>query len=160
MIQSSASDGTISIIIFCGVIAFIILIIVLTVRQSQARSRALRESKQNYLDSLEELKHNPTNANLRQRTLELGRYYSNLTRDQKGVTIFDEVALSNDIGAACAAAGSVTSDSVDSKPLKNIAASSKWSIEERLTNLSELKAKGLIDDQEYATKRARILDEV
>ena len=37
-------------------------------------------------------------------TLSLGRAYSNPTRDKKGVSLFDEVALSNDIGAACAAA--------------------------------------------------------
>jgi cytochrome c-type biogenesis protein CcmH/NrfG len=159
MIQNNPNDGGV-IGVFILLAGFLIFMIVLKARQSQARTRALREGLRNYLDSLEELKHSPTNANLRQRTLELGRHYSNLTRNKQGVTVFDEVALSNDIGAACAGAGSVMSDSVNSTPLKNIVASSGSSIEERLTKLSELKARGLIDEQEYESKRARILDEV
>jgi len=156
MIQNNTDgDMTAGIIVFV-VMGFVILVIVLTVRQSQARTRALREGKQNYLDSLEKLKHDPTNANLRQRTLELGRRYSNLTRNQQGVTVFDEVALSNDIGAACAGA----SAAVRSTPLKNIVASNKSSVEERLTKLLELKSKGLITEQEYESKRTRVLDEV
>jgi hypothetical protein len=160
MIQSSASNDATSGIIVFVVMGFVILVIVATVRQSQARTRALREGKQNYLDSLEKLKHSPTNANLRQRTLELGRHYSNLTRNKQGVTVFDEVALSNDIGAACAGAGSANAAAVRSAPLKNIVASNKSSMEERLTKLLELKSKGLITEQEYESKRTRILDEV
>lgn len=153
MVQASSDNDMTSSIIVLVVLGFVVLIIVLTIRQAQARKRALREGKQNYLDSLEKLKHSPTNANLRQRTLELGRYYSNLTRNQQGVTIFDEVALSNDIGAACAGAAAST-------PQTSGVASTKSSVEERLTKLLELKSKGLINEQEYESKRARILDEV
>ena len=70
-------------------------------------SSAIIAAKKSYEESLSELTLAPTNPELKQRTLALGRTYSNLTRDQKGQTIFDEVALMNDINAACAAATSL-----------------------------------------------------
>src|SRR5436305_12048994 len=63
-----------------------------------------------YRQSLEVLKQQPNNPELRQKTLEWGRYYSNLTRDNKGVTIYDEVALANDINAACAGGAHAAND--------------------------------------------------
>ena len=70
---------------------------------SNKKLRELREAKASYQASLAKLKSNPTNPDLKQRT-QLGRIYSNLTRRKRGVTIFDEVALMNDINAACAGA--------------------------------------------------------
>ena len=64
-------------------------------------AKALQKAKQDYHDSLANLSRDPTNAALRKTTLSLGRAYSDLTRKRKGVTLFDEVALMNDIGAAC-----------------------------------------------------------
>src|SRR5215207_1901244 len=82
-----------------------LLVIALVVRANQnARMKRLIEAKRAYQDSLSHLKEKPTDADLKQQTLALGRHYSNLTRDQKGITVFDEVALSNDINAACAGA--------------------------------------------------------
>ena len=102
----------------------------------------LERARQNYQNGLEQLKSAPTNPDLKQTVLELGRHYSALSREAKGQTIFDEVALMNDLNAATA--GAVT----------------KKSIEERLVNLSELKSKGVIDEKEYDAKRKQILDEV
>src|SRR5690348_9095785 len=62
------------------------------------------EAKKKYLHNLEMLKQDPNNPDLRQATLAMGRYYSNLMRDSKGHTTFDELALKNDIDAACARA--------------------------------------------------------
>jgi len=59
--------------------------------------------------------------------------------------------LSNDINAACAGATTIHESKVP-KP--------DQTIELRLEKLAELKAKGLIDDNEYAARRERILDEV
>jgi hypothetical protein len=106
-----------------------------------------------YLASLSELKNTPTNANLKQDTLALGRRYSSLTRDKKGNTVFDEVALMNDINAACAAAAMHTA----SAPEPSSAAAS---IENRLRTLVELKAKGIIDQTEYDKRRGEILASV
>ena len=114
--------------------------------------KALDNAKQDYQDSLSKLKAAPTNADLRQITLHLGRTYSNLTRNKKGVTLFDEVALMNDINAACAGAGMASV--LNRKP------TNEKTIEERLASLSELRAKDLINEQEYSAKKQEILEEI
>lgn len=111
-------------------------------------SNQVQKAKENYEKSLAKLKENPTDADLKQATLELGRIYSNLTRDSKGVTTVDEIALMNDINAACAAASSIN-------PL-----STSQSIEDRLNNLSNLLEKGVISQLEYDSRRKEILDSI
>lgn len=133
-----------------GVILFIVVIIVVGVKAGNEQTRQLNAARDAYFDALRRLKANPTNADLRQTTLQLGRTYSNLTRNKSGVTVFDEVALSNDINAACAGAATLVA---------NKQALSQ-TIESRLQKLAELKSKGLIDDEEYAARRTKILDEV
>jgi hypothetical protein len=126
-------------------------------RKAQARAAAREleaqaQARAAYEQSLIELKSDPASADIRQKTLYLGRAYSNLTRSSQGVTLFDEVALMNDINAACggvALAGK-------GEP----AALAKGSIEERLARLGELRVQGLIDEEEYSARRQRILDEV
>ncbi len=130
------------------VIFLIIVAVVIAIIASQndgARKKALGA----YREALHRLKADPTNPNLREETLRLGRTYSNLTRNRRGVTVFDEVALMNDINAACAAA---------SAPRERVAPSQ--SVESRLSRLGELKSQGLIDDQEYAERRREILREI
>lgn len=112
--------------------------------------KALEAARSAYLQSLSELKQSPTNADLKERTLALGRAYSNKTRDQKGNTLFDEVALMNDINAACAAAG------VHPAVLAQSAATSL--AETRLRTLADLKGKGLISADEYEKRRSEILE--
>lgn len=97
-----------------------------------------------YQESLERLKGDPNNPELRQLALQLGRVYSNLTRDKKGVTVYDEVALKNDIDAACAGVVSVQNRS----------------IEDRLAKLQQLHAAGHISDDEYHRRRQSILEDV
>jgi hypothetical protein len=105
-----------------------------------------------YLQSLDKLKANPTNADLKQQTLALGRAYSNLTRDNKGNTLFDEVALMNDINAACAAATSGHHARSEVLP--------RGTIEERLAKLQSLRSSGLIDDADFARRKKEIVDSV
>ena len=120
--------------------------------KQEAENKAKREfyenTRNNYFNSLNELKSNPTNADVKQHTLHYGREYSALTRKYQGqdktVTIYDEMALMNDINAACAGATVIHSQS----------------IEERLSKLFELKDKNLISEQEYQQKRHKILDEI
>jgi hypothetical protein len=139
-----------------GLIVLLVIVVVLMVgsiivtHDRKLAAEELEEARQEYQRSLTKLKSNPTNADLRQMTLQLGRIYSNLTRDKKGVTVYDEVALLNDINAACA--GSTT--------ISKRKAASEQTIEERLAKLSELRSKGVIDEQEYTSKRLKILDEV
>ncbi len=139
-------------VICLGVIVFIVVLAVMSGNSTKRqRAKALEDARQAYQNSLTYLKANPTNAEVRQGTLEYGRRYSNLTRNRKGVTIFDEVALMNDINAACGGATTIA----EKKPVPQ-----SQTIEGRLQKLAELKDKGLIDDEEYSMRRQRILDEV
>jgi hypothetical protein len=157
-LQSSDGDPTPGFLCCGGVILFIAIIAITAnsgaKKQAQALAQAkqaIAQAKESYQSSLIKLKANPTSADLRQMTLERGRAYSNLTRDKKGVTIFDEVALMNDINAACAGAAVISEN-------KTIAP--EQTIEERLEKLAELKDKRLIDDQEYVARKQKILDEI
>ena len=131
-----------------GVWVVVIVVIAIVVMNSRAKQRELNEARTRYRDSFARLKSDPTNPDLKQQTLSLGRAYSNLTRNRKGVTVFDEVALSNDISAACAAASARSASSVSSSP------------EERLNRLAELRQKGLVNEDEYQKRRAHILEEI
>ena len=103
-----------------------------------------RAALQEYQTSLERLKSAPNNPTLRQECLRLGRHYSNLTRDRKGLTIYDEVAIKNDIDAACAGAVSV-----QDRPAA-----------ERLADLQQLLYLGHISEDEFRFRRQSILKEV
>lgn len=100
-----------------------------------------------YEQALTALKADPTNADLKQRALSVGRAYSFLTR-QSNITIYDEMAVMNDIAAATAGASAPT-------PAPN-----RETIEARLTRLSDLRAKGLVSDHEWNERRQKILDEL
>lgn len=141
-----------------GIILIIVAIIFVAIKgakdldKAQARqAQILAEARATYQDSLTKLKADPTNSNLRETTLHFGRTYSNLTRNNKGVTIFDEVALANDINAACGGATRLAEDKRTPQT---------QTIESRLQKLADLKSNGLIDEQEYASRRQKILDEV
>jgi len=134
------------------VIAVIVVVMLIVNHDKKLAAEALERARQHYQRSLSRLKSDPANADLRQSTLGLGRAYSNLTRNKKGVTVFDEVALMNDINAACAGAAVLN---LPTKPTTNA-----HSIEDRLMKLSDLRSKGLIDEREYNASRQRILDEV
>lgn len=118
------------------------------------QAQSIESAKCKYLESLAELKLNPTNADIKQETLELGRSYFNLARQGNGRTIFDEVALMNDINAASMSNGGHT----DQQPT-NLTASTKG-IVERLNTLSQLKEKGLLDNIEYEKRRSEILENI
>ena len=116
---------------------------------------AQNEVKAAYLESLEKLKGDPHNPDLREATLLLGRTYAAAARNMKdmggAVTIFDEVALMNDINAACARAGTkITLEEGQRKP----------SVEERLAKLEGLRSKQIISEQEYQSRRQQIVDEL
>lgn len=78
--------------------------------RNKAEEEARNKAKKVYLDSLEMLKRDPQNSNLREKTLALGR--TKLKVEMQGgplgplglfveVPLMDEVALMNDIHAAC-----------------------------------------------------------
>lgn len=123
--------------------------------QGNARAKAIENARKAYEASLTTLAGQQGNAQLRQNTLALGRAYSNLTRDKKGVTLFDEVALMNDISAACrgasATAESRTTATLDTD-LSNIA--------DRLAKLEALRNQNIITSQEYEFKRRQLIEKI
>lgn len=110
------------------------------------------DAREAYQRALVRLKADPRNPDLRQQTLALGRTYSNLMRDKKGRTIFDEVALMNDINAACAGASTYGVSNTEHVAFNEI--------ETRLKKLSTLKTRGLIGEAEYSARRKEILEEI
>lgn len=132
--------------IIVGGIVVVLIIIGMAIEAAKERK------KQAYLTSLEALKTDPSNATLRQTTLQLGRIYSEATRNNKGITMFDEVALMNDIGAACAGAAHIAPSTT---PVVQ-----GTSIQDRLRKLKEMRDDGLIDDDDFAKKKQELMDEL
>jgi hypothetical protein len=107
-----------------------------------------------YQASLGRLKENPTDPDRREEALRLGRLYAAWTRHRfsqdSAITLFDEVALANDLQAASAGA---TAGS-------NAASAVALSLEQRLKNLETLRERGLVSEEEYRTKRSQLLAEI
>ncbi len=103
-------------------------------------------ARQAYRNALDALKAKPADPDLRQRALAAGRLVAALSRKTKGVTLFDEVALSNDIAAACAAASAASAPQA-----------TQPDVQERLRKLDDLRLASLISEDEYQTKRQQIL---
>ena len=133
-------------------IIIVILFLGLAIYAGVQQGKGIEAARLAYLQSLATLKQTPTDANAKQHTLALGRAYSTQTRDKKGNTLFDEVALMNDINAACAAAAIVTS--------VHVAASTSTSVELRLQTLTDLRNKGIIELVEYDKRRTEILSSI
>lgn len=102
------------------------------------------DAKKKYVESLEELKKDPNNPGFRQETLRLGRVYSNLMRDGKGQTVFDEVAIQNDILAATAGAA-VAPQGVTR------------SVAEQVDMLAQLMREGVLSHDEFSRAKAVVI---
>jgi len=133
-------------LILCGIpLGILVAISIANSREADRRRKALAEARDAYHGALAELKAAPSNPDVKQRTLDFGRTYSNLTRQSKGVTVYDEMALANDISAATAGA---------------TAAAVPATVQERLTRLDELRASGTITEAEHAARRQKIVEEL
>ena len=137
--------------LFCIVVPVILIGVIIFMIQQ--RKRELQEAYYAYQDALRQLKAQPSNVDLRQRTLSLGRQYSNLTRQRRGVTTYDEVAMMNDINAATASTVSIPQSVIT-------AVESKIPVEERLKQLDGLKAKGMLTEEEFITRLQQIISEL
>jgi hypothetical protein len=121
----------------------LLLVVAAVVIRVAVEHRAREAARNAYQQSLDFLQRDPTNPDLRSEALRFGRAYSRLTRNRLGVASFDEVALANDINAACAAMA---------QPRAN-----RTPIATRLAELSALRNQGLIDEAEHTARRAEIL---
>lgn len=112
------------------------------------KRRARERAQAAYMAALDRLRRKPSNVAMRTEALDLGRRFAALCRDQGCPTIFDEVALLNDMNAACGG----TAVAPDAQPRK--------SPEERLRSLQRLLSSGLIDEADFAARKREILNEV
>ncbi len=143
--MNESSTGALACIV---IIVFILSLYALNRWQKrQAIQRALKD----YEAALLELKRTPTDSDIRQITLEFGREYAKLLRDNKQATVFDEVALMNDLNAI--GGGHVVSDTLGKKPMDR-------GVEERLGTLEDLRSKKLISEEEYRKRREDILNQI
>lgn len=131
---------------------FVGFVVVVAVIIGVSNGNKLVQAKKSYEESLAKLKSDPANSDLRQQTLAFGRAYSNLARDSKGRTIFDEIALMNDLNAACAATQQVISNQTLQTTSQTVA--------ERLVQLQGLKDQGLIDQIDFDRRKSEILAQI
>ncbi len=91
--------------ILAGCFLFFIIGLLVAIANAAAQreaAAALKLAEKDHLESLNVLKQDPHNPDARERTLAKGRVYATRARSGAGVNLFDEVALMNDINAACA----------------------------------------------------------
>lgn len=136
----------------CFVLPILVIAIVLFARAAERRAaeKRLMEAGDRYRAALAKLKKEPTSATLKESALALGREYASYAR-KSSVTVFDELALGNDLSAATAGAFAAA---VTAAPAPTS------SVEERLRQLEGLRQKGLITDAEYATRRTALINSV
>jgi hypothetical protein len=124
----------------------LIILVLYNLGQKQKRVDAARKA---YQSSLAQLKQEPSNTDLRQNTLELGRRYAQTARESGRQTVFDEMAMMNDLNAVTGVASQAAGTKAE-----------QGDVIARLKTLEDLKTRGLISDTEYAQRRATILDNI
>jgi hypothetical protein len=134
-------------------------LIVLLVACLVLLSANLENANRAYQNSLSKLKTDPHNPDLRQHTLNLGRQYAAAARSNGRVALFDEVALMNDINAACARVGSTQGLTPESGHRSQVD-SPKSTVGDRLETLEALRLKSLISEEEYQSRRTEIIKEL
>ncbi len=123
-----------------------ILVVVIAIFAGVAAGDKLRAARTAYQNSLLALKGDPTNPDLRQQTLHLGRAYSQLTRNNKRVALFDEMALANDINAAAGGSTALVSPKATTATTPAI---------DRLQELTRLKERGASSAKTSSPQSAR-----
>jgi hypothetical protein len=118
------------------------------------RGARLRSAEEAYQKALHDLRRAPHSSKQREATLLAGREYARVARENKRETIFDEIALMNDINA-------IAGQQVSAQPTgRKEQTEPQLSYEERLERLQRLAAAGHLTKDEYVEKRRRLLDEL
>jgi hypothetical protein len=148
---------------FCVIVVIIVVIVIfISISVSSDKQNRIDILKKNYADSLDLLRSDPTNPTYHEQALQAGRYYSSATRNNKGVTLFDETALANDIRAVTANASQIAlaQQQLTAEDTKKQSLPDNQSVAERIATLKMLKEADMISDEEYESKRKAILDSI
>jgi hypothetical protein len=126
-------------------VIFVGFLFVICAWLASAQVRRGSRARDRYLEALEALKRDPSNADLRQTVLAFGRTHALLNKEL-GVS---EVSLLNDINAATARASAPVAQGLPES-----------AIESRLAKLRALASEGLIDQADFDRKKAEIISEI
>jgi len=138
---------TLTVVLLCVVVpAFIVLVGWSIIDNQKKKEKRVKAAATQYENALELLKESPDDNDARQEALRLGRRFVKVAQDDKH-TLFDEVALMNDLSAI---------QQTSTKPTELESSN----IEQRLLKLDELKSKGLITEDDYQKRKDAILDEI
>jgi len=114
------------------------------------------EAERAYRASLSLLRANPTNPHLRDETLALGRRIIELESRSGVRKEFSELAMTNDINAACAHAINYPGPSAKVQ-IVNPGALSTDSVAKQIEDLNRLRISGVITDEEFERGKALFL---
>lgn len=142
--------------IFIIVVAVVVAVFWFLFKCASREQNRRKSAEQSYRAKLQSLRCDPNNPDLREKTLELGRAYSNMMRNNKGHTIFDEMALMNDINAACARA-TVGQYSVGNVAVTNPIHLRGKSVAQEIEKLGQLFMQGAITAEEYERGKTTFL---
>lgn len=142
---------------FCIIVILIAVVVVfIAMNESDRKQEEIKRLHAVYQQNLDLLRQSPTSSEYHENALESGRAYANATRDKKGVTLFDETALANDIRAVTANASKI-GQSASEEPAPSTLT---HTLDERIAALQKLRAAGLISDEEFDQKRKAIIDSI
>lgn len=134
-------------------IALLVLYLYVSDQSKKEKEKKIRIAYDNYAENYKVLKNSPTDADQRQRTLIAGREYARLLREDKKETVFDEIALMNDLNA-------IAGSQVDTETKPKVETKEEKSIEERLRILDDLREKSLVSEEEYQKRKDDILSQI
>lgn len=149
-------------------LVFVVLAVGLAVVFAFADQYRLVQTRQNYKAALAALSADPDNNTKATAALQAGRAYARAVRahsGNKGIGLFDEVALQNDL-AARRGNRATTPPSSALSPLSvpststgaSAGSSSAADRTEQLLKLAELHEKGLLSKDEFEREKRRLLD--
>jgi hypothetical protein len=147
-------EGNQCVVVVLIVAVGLLILIAQRIRAKEKRNRAkgkrIEQAEEAYKAGLTKLRKDPGNVQFRQWALELGRAFAREARSSGGETLFDEVALMNDLNAITPTSSGKASEQ-QSHPA---------GVEDRLRRLESLRQEGLISVDEYSARRKSILDEI
>jgi hypothetical protein len=120
-------------------------------RDQREREEEIRKAEMWYREALRMLEEEPDSPERRKIALTTGREYARMVRESSGESLFDELALMNDINVI--AGQQVASPTTRKAP-------QPLSYEERLARLQRLAAEGHLTKDEYVEARKRLLSEL
>lgn len=122
------------------------------------KSKALEIARKKYEAALAELAADPENNTKRVAALDAGRAYVQVAKQvagKKGVAVFDEMALQNDLTMRLGNQAKIASEMHRARPAtSDLTGTSRL---ERLEKLAALRTQGVLSEAEFQDEKAKVL---